>query len=77
MLGKYIDAKTFIISLAIGLLLVYLTKPIPKIIYVYPTIDNINNIKYKDKAGACFKFKPQQVLCDKDVNKLSTIPFQE
>ncbi len=77
MLGKFIDAKTFIISLAIGFLLVYITKPTPKVISVYPTLDNMNNIKYKDKAGTCFKFKAQSVSCDKNSNKISTTPFQE
>ena len=76
MLGKYIDAKTFILSLAIGLFLVYLTKPIPKIIYIYPTPSNINNIKYKDKAGNCFKFRANEVQCPSDKKLIKSIPFQ-
>ena len=50
MLQKYIHFKVFIISLAVGLLGVYLYQPDPTIIYVYPTPNNVNNIQLKDNA---------------------------
>ena len=60
MFSKYFSFPYFIVSLAIGLLFVYLSVPSPTIIYVYPTPDNVNDIEYKDKSGSCFKFDAQE-----------------
>ncbi len=76
MINRYIDFRIFLISLALGLLLVYLFQPSPTIIYVYPTPDNANNIEYKDKANNCFKFNPLEVECPSDHNKIHPIPIQ-
>ncbi len=73
MLSKYFSFPFFIVSLAIGLLYVYLSVPSPTVIYVYPTPDNIDNIEYKDKSGSCFKFDAQEVTCLKNAK---TIPIQ-
>ena len=73
MLSKYISLPHFIISLALGLLFVYLSSPKPTVIFVYPTPNNINNIEYKDNADTCFKFDANEVSCSKDAK---TIPIQ-
>ena len=73
MLSKYFSFPFFIVSLAIGLLFVYLSVPSPSVIYVYPTPDNVNDIEYKDKSGSCFKFDAQEVSCSSDAK---TIPIQ-
>lgn len=73
MLTKYLSLPYFIISLAVGLLFVYLSSPKPTVIFVYPTPDNIETIEYKDKADTCFKFDASQVAC---TNKAMTIPVQ-
>ena len=46
---KFINGSVFIISLAIGLFMCYITAPPPDIIVVYPTPENINQIQYKDR----------------------------
>ena len=46
---KYIRIPVFIVSLAIGILFVYLTNPDKRKIFVYPSPDNVNNIQYKDR----------------------------
>ena len=74
---KYINIRVFLLSLAAGLLFVYLSNPDPTIIYVYPTPDNINKINYKDKAGNCFKFLANEVKCPKNKNDIKTIPLQK
>ena len=74
MLGKFVDIKVFIISLAIGLLMVYLYHPQPTIVYVYPTPDNINKILFKDKANNCYKFTKNEVSCSGKNTK--EIPLQ-
>ena len=74
---KYINIRVFLISLAVGLLFVYLSNPDPTIIYVYPTPDNVNKINYKDKAGNCFKFSANEVTCPKNKSDIKTIPLQQ
>ena len=39
-----IDIMIFSISLFIGLFLVYITAPVPNIIFKYPTLNNINGL---------------------------------
>ena len=53
MVGKYIDLRLFLISLAVGVLFVYLYQPTPTIIYVYPTPENVKSLLFKDKADNC------------------------
>ncbi len=77
MLTKFIDFRIFLISLAIGVFLVYIIQPPSTIIYVYPTPDNVNQIQYKDDIGNCYKFDYEAVPCPKDKSKIHTIPIQE
>lgn len=77
MLQKYIHFKVFIISLAIGLLGVYIYQPDPTIIYVYPTPNNVNNIQLKDNANNCFKFNAVETTCPSDKSKIHNIPVQK
>ena len=44
---------------------IYLSKPELKVIKISPTPDNCNSILYKDKAEICYKYKPQEIPCDK------------
>ncbi len=76
MLGKYINFPVFLVSLAIGILFVYLFQPELNVIYVYPTPDNQNKILYKDKTDNCFKFNAEQVECPDDKTKIKNIPIQ-
>jgi len=74
---KFISLKIFLISLAMGLLFVYLSNPEPTIIYVYPTPENVDKITYKDKASNCFKFSAKEVSCPKNKSMIKTIPMQK
>jgi hypothetical protein len=74
---KYINIKVFLISLAAGLLFVYLSNPDPTLIYVYPTPDNVHKIKYKDKADNCFNFEANEIACPKNKSEIKTIPLQK
>lgn len=71
---KYISVPVFIISLAIGLFMVYVTNPNKEVVYVYPTPDNVENIAYKDKSSTCWKYKAKEVPCNK--NTLSSYLIQ-
>jgi len=76
MISKYIDVPIFIVSLVLGLLIMYYTMPDLRKIYVYPTPDNVDLLQYKDKAGNCFSYKEQVVSCPTNPNKIAKIPVQ-
>ena len=73
---KFISIPIFIISLALGLFLTYITAPEPKVIYVYPTPDNVDKIQYVDKANTCYKLSATEVKCPSDPKKIATPPMQ-
>ena len=73
---KFINIPIFITSLAIGLFIVYITIPAPKIIYVYPTPDNINKLQFKDYSDNCFTFEAEKVECSEKSGEIKEIPVQ-
>tara|TARA_B100001287_G_scaffold255513_1_gene239673 strand:- start:241 stop:498 length:258 start_codon:yes stop_codon:yes gene_type:complete len=73
---KHINVPVFLVSLAIGLFLVYITVPTPRIIYVYPTPDNIEQIQYKDYTDNCFTFESELVECPENKDEITDIPVQ-
>ena len=76
MFSKFIDFRIFLISLAFGLFLIYMTNPSPTVIYVYPTPENINKIQIKDTLDNCYHFSAKEVTCPSDESKIHTIPVQ-
>ena len=76
MLLNYVSLAVFIISFAIGLFIAYIMGPENKIVYIYPSPENINQVLFKDKADNCFSFKSIQVKCPSDRSKINTIPIQ-
>jgi len=74
---KFINIPVFIVSLSIGLFLVYIGSPRPDIIYVYPNPDNLHKMQYKDKGGACFGFSAEKVKCPEREDLIREYPIQE
>jgi len=74
---RFINFAIFLISLALGLLFVYLSNPDVKKIIVYPTPDNVDSIQYKDKTGNCFKAQSNEITCPNDKSKIFDIPLQD
>lgn len=74
---KFINVPIFIISLAIGLFFSYITTPLPEVILVYPTPDNINSIQYRDEGDNCFGFTSAEVKCPQDKTRIREYPLQE
>ena len=72
----FINVPIFIVSLAIGLFVAYITMPPTQIIYVYPNPDNEHKISFKDKADNCFHFKSTEVKCPDDVSKIRAYNIQ-
>jgi hypothetical protein len=71
-----ISFTTFLISLALGLFIVYVYGTDMKIIYVYPTPENISQVLYKDQADNCFTFEANEVKCPTDPAKIKVVPIQ-
>ena len=74
---KFFHFPSFIIALALGILFVYLTEPPNKVVYIYPSPENINKFEYKDKADNCFNYTMDRVDCPKDKSLISSIPIQD
>ena len=74
---KYIDIKTFFIALTLGLFLNYITLKPQKVILVYPTQDNYNQIQMKDNSDTCFGLKSKEVLCPENKSDIMKIPYQK
>lgn len=53
----------FIVSLFIGIMILYIIHPDPKIIVKYPTIDSLQKNIYKDDRGTCYSYKKEEVDC--------------
>lgn len=77
MISKYLSIYTFIISLAIGLFVVYIWGPDEHVVFVYPTPENASRIQYKDNANNCFTFKASEIDCPTDETEISKIPIQK
>jgi hypothetical protein len=66
----------FIVSLAIGIFMVYITIPSTRTIYVYPTPENVDILQYRDRTENCFEMKEVEVKCPRNEKDISQIPVQ-
>ena len=60
-----IDILVFIISLFLGLFVVYVTAPKPNVVFKYPNINSANKITYIDENNTCYRYIPKPVECKK------------
>tara|TARA_B100000902_G_C27188061_1_gene852429 strand:- start:494 stop:754 length:261 start_codon:yes stop_codon:yes gene_type:complete len=70
-----IDTRWFLISLCVGLLMVYCTTPMPDVIIKYPTPFNSHRMVFKDDVDNCYKFNTHEVSCPKK-ELISEFPIQ-
>ena len=61
-----INYKYFLFSLTIGIFIAYIFKKKKRVIYIYPTPDNLNKIQYKDRTNTCYSFQKKEVKCPKN-----------
>ena len=64
-----IHPKYFLISLALGFLICYLTTPNPSILIQHPNPENLNTIYHKNKKS-CFKYDALEIQCPMDSSKI-------
>lgn len=77
MFFDFLHPLAFLLALAVGIFHVYITSPAKRIVYKYPTPDNINKIIYRDDAGTCYKYKMEEGPCPKNSNQIKEIPLQQ
>lgn len=65
---EYVNPLAFFISFAIGIFIVYISTPDPKIIIKYPSPSGTNI--YKDNADMCYKYLANEVKCDNTAEKM-------
>ena len=76
MILDYISFPIFIVSLAVGLFVVYIWGPETKTIFIYPSPENVEKILFKDNAENCFYLNPVEVKCPTDPSQISIMPVQ-
>lgn len=76
MLKDYFDPLYFFIALAVGMLIVYVTTPVPEIVYKYPTPQNAEKITYQDDSENCYKYSAKEVKCPEKENEIKVVPIQ-
>lgn len=74
---KFINPVVFLISFAVGLFFVYITRPTPIPIIQYPTLENAGSIVYKDDADVCYKYKALKVQCPPDNSQVKSMVLQQ
>lgn len=65
-----------ILGLILGFIGIYVLKPENKIIYRYPTPENVKNTTYRDMNGVCYSYQVEQVDCDKNSGTLAEYPLE-
>ena len=68
MLSEYFDPLFFFIALSIGMLVVYITTPVPEIIYKYPTPNN--SVIYQDHVQNCYRYVSKEVPCKGEITEI-------
>ena len=63
MFSKYLSLPHFFLAFFIGMFAVYITVPMPDIIFKYPTPQNSGKIIYKDNADMCYVYDAKEVSC--------------
>lgn len=76
MILDYVSLPIFLISLAVGLFVVYALGPEQKIVYIFPTPKNIKRMLFKDKTDECFSYKSEEVECPTDTSLMHVAHLQ-
>jgi len=76
MLSEYFDPLYFLIAFAIGMLIVYISTPVPEIIFKYPTPANVGKVVYQDDSENCYQYLAKEVKCPDNKKEINVIPIQ-
>ena len=74
---EHVRLGYFVVSLAIGLLYVYVSTPSPRVVVQFPSPHNAGKILYRDRDNNCFKYDAQRVTCPADRSLVRPQPIVE
>ena len=57
------NLNIFLISFIISIMYIYISTPMPNIIYKYPTPETSDNLIYQKHNGECYKYNSNVVPC--------------
>ena len=63
MMNIRVEILFIILGFLIGLFIIYIITPPPKIVIKYPTIDNIENTTYVDENNQCYRYYASEIPC--------------
>ena len=75
-LTRFISFPIFLMALAAGIFIVYLSSPNQKSVYIYPTPENIDKFLWEDSSGTCFGWKAKEVKKPTNNKDIKSIPVQ-
>ena len=76
-LFEFFHGIPFLIGLGVGLLYIVMGgRGAHEVIYKYPHPNTVDALVYKDPNGACYRYRVQEVNCDKNEGKLREYPLQ-
>ena len=75
-LTRFFHLVPFILGLTVGIVYIALGgKGAHEVIYKYPHPTTVDALTYRDPNGACYRYKVEQVNCDKNEKKLKEYPL--
>lgn len=63
MIFSFLDPLAFIVAFGMGLMLVYVTNPRPRVVIKFPTPLNAGKVVYRED-GECYRYSAEEVDCD-------------
>jgi hypothetical protein len=73
---KFFHLIPFAIGVALGVSYIAMGgRGVHEVIYKYPHPTTVDALVYKDPNGACYRYKVQQVNCDKNEAKIKDYPL--
>jgi hypothetical protein len=73
---EFFHLMPFLSGLAIGVVYIVMGgRGAHEVIYKYPHPTTVDALVYKDPNGACYRYKVEQVNCDKNEKKLKEYPL--
>lgn len=64
MLFGKLDPLAFAVSLGLGLMVVYVTAPRPRVVIKFPSPLTAGKTVYRDDRNGCYVYRPEKVECD-------------
>jgi hypothetical protein len=72
----FFHSAPFIIGLAVGVSYILMGgRGVHEVIYKYPHPTTVDALVYKDPNGACYRYKVQEVNCDKHETAIKEYPL--